>query len=260
MGHRAIVHASAGLASGPQTRTRLRTGSPAAPHPFHTLTRAARGLPTRTHTLLQLTTRTKSNTTGRRLRRLGTRRERRGRPDRGSVPEDEQLTAGRDIAARRQHTTAWAVQHRLQVDVRIEEQKVGGEWDRVEVGGRERVVRVGDGATGRPASTPDSSRLTCGCSVRVRAGHLQHLKKERGVHGLVVGFALENWCARRVGGRLGREPARNAGGVDLDRRPRQRGASDEHRRASSLPKFFHLCWRQRSITFTENELLDHSYS
>ena len=36
----------------------------------------------------------------------------------------------------------------------------------------------------------------------------------------------ENCCARRVGGRIGREPARNAGGVD--RRPHQRGASDEH--------------------------------
>ena len=37
----------------------------------------------------------------------------------------------------------------------------------------------------------------------------------------------ENCCARRVGGRLGREPVQNAGQVD--RRPRQRGASDEHR-------------------------------
>ena len=37
----------------------------------------------------------------------------------------------------------------------------------------------------------------------------------------------ENCCARQVGGRLGLEPARNAG--EVDRRPRQRGASDEHR-------------------------------
>ena len=42
----------------------------------------------------------RESTTGRRLRRLGTRRERRGRPDRGSVPEDEPLAAGRDAAAR----------------------------------------------------------------------------------------------------------------------------------------------------------------
>ena len=157
----------------------------------------------------------------------------------GRWPETEGALEARveeDQVARRKagRRVVVAEQHRLQVDVRIEEQKVGEERDRVEVGGRERVVRVGDGATGRPASTPDSSRLTCGCSVRVRAGHLQHLKKERGVHGLVVGFALENWCARRVGGRLGREPARNAGGVDLDRRPRQRGASDEPMRVAHL--------------------------
>ena len=37
----------------------------------------------------------------------------------------------------------------------------------------------------------------------------------------------ENCCARQVGGRLGLEPARNAG--EVDRRPHQRGASDEHR-------------------------------
>ena len=76
----------------------------------------------------------------------------------------------------------------------------------------------------------------------MRAGHLQYLEKERGVHGLVVGFALENWCARRVGGRLGLEPAGNAGEVDL--RPRQRGASDEHRAMRvahlSLQKFFRV--------------------
>ena len=169
------------------------------------------------------------------------------------MPEDEQLTAGRDIAARRQHTTAWAVQHRLQVDVRIEEQKVGGEWDRVEVGGRERVVRVGDGATGRPASTPDSSRLTCGCSVRVRAGHLQHLEKENGVHGLVVGFeARKLLCAS--GGRSARSRAgaeRRRSGPPAAPARRQRRASRDARRDRpidyhlSLQKFHTLLVKKR---------------
>ena len=102
--HRASIHASAGLASTPQH-------SPAPPHrlagrptPFphsHVLARAARGLPTsHTHTFISQLTTCRESTTGRRLRRLGTRRERRGRPDRGSVPEDEPLAAGRDAAAR----------------------------------------------------------------------------------------------------------------------------------------------------------------
>ena len=58
----------------------------------------------------------------------------------------------------------------------------------------------------------------------------------------------ENCCARQVGGRLGLEPARNAG--EVDRRPRQRGASDEHRAmrvAIDLSTIFRyrsstLCW------------------
>ena len=102
--HRASAHASAGLANAPQH-------SPAPPHrlagrptPFphsHALARAARGLPTsHTHTFISQLTTCRESTTGRRLRRLGTRRERRGRPDRGSVPEDEPLTAGRSTAAR----------------------------------------------------------------------------------------------------------------------------------------------------------------
>ena len=102
--HSASVHASAGLANAPQH-------SPAPPHrlvgrptPFphpHALARAARGLPTsHTHTFISQLTTCRESTTGRRLRRLGTRRERRGRPDRGSVPEDEPLTAGRSTAAR----------------------------------------------------------------------------------------------------------------------------------------------------------------
>ena len=102
--HRASVHASAGLANAPQH-------SPAPPHrlagrptPFphsHVLARAARGLPTsHTHTFISQLTTCRESTTGRRLRRLGTRRERRGRPDRGSVPEDEPLTTGRSTAAR----------------------------------------------------------------------------------------------------------------------------------------------------------------
>ena len=102
--HSASVHASAGLANAPQHSPapphRLAGRPTPSPHP-HVLARAARGLPTsHTHTFILQPTTCRESTTGRRLRRLGTRRERRGRPDRGSVPEDEPLTAGRSTAAR----------------------------------------------------------------------------------------------------------------------------------------------------------------
>ena len=132
---------------------------------------------------------------------------------------------------RRQHTTAWAVQHRLQVDVRIEEQKVGGEWDRVEVGGRERVARVGGDArlVGLLQLYPHrlvEVDLWVQCQS-ARKGICNTWKKKAVCMASSWVSMRENRCARQVGGRLGREPVRNAGQVD--RRPRQRGASDEHR-------------------------------
>ena len=142
------------------------------------------------------------------------------RVEEGQVARRE---AGRRVVA--------AEQHRLQVDVRIEEQKVGEERDRVEVGGRERVARVGGDArlVGLLQLYPHrlvEVDLWVQCQS-ARKGICNTWKKKAVCMASSWVSMRENRCARQVGGRLGHEPVRNAGQVD--RRPRQRGASGEPR-------------------------------
>ena len=141
-------------------------------------------------------------------------------------------------------------------NVRIEEQKVGEERDRVEVGGRERVARVGGDArlVGLLQLYPHrlvEVDLWVQCQS-ARKGICNTWKKKAVCMSSSWVSRRENCCARRVGGRLGHDPARNAGGVD--RRPRQRGASDEHRRASFVTEVLTRACLEPAVIFISARL------